>query len=54
MVNIDELDTHYEIVAYINPDGNNTINSVAYMSTDNKNSNQKIKAHIYPLLILLS
>ena len=49
MVNIDELDNHYEGVAYTIPSEKNIPSSIAYLSTKNKNKSQKITAYIYPL-----
>lgn len=49
MVNIDEVDDHYEAVAYINPHDPNIPSSVAYLLTDNKEPEQEAKAYINPV-----
>ncbi|MBI2472142.1 MAG: hypothetical protein HYV59_13015 [Planctomycetes bacterium] len=49
MINIDEVDDHFEGVAYLNPSTNNFPNSVAYLSTPNKNEDQAATAYINPI-----
>lgn len=46
MVNVDELDDHYEAVAYVRPTDASIPASVAYMSTENKGDKHKTKAFI--------
>ena len=46
MINIDEVGDHYEAVAYIIPSDKRIPNSVAYLTTKNKESNQKTEAFI--------
>ena len=48
MVNIDEVDDHFEIVAHINPFDEKIAGSVAYLSTQNKLSEQVTDAVICP------
>ncbi len=49
MLNIDELEDHFEGVAYIRPFENNTPVSIAYLSTKNKQPEQEIMAYINPV-----
>ncbi len=49
MVNIDEVDDHYEAMAYINPHNRNIPSSIAWMKTINKDSEQVIIAYFYPV-----
>lgn len=49
MVNIDEVDGHYEAVVYANPSDQRIPSSVAYISTKNKNKKQKAPAFVNPV-----
>ena len=49
MINIDEVDDHYEVVVYANPKDKLIPSSVAYITTKNKNKNQKTTAYINPV-----
>jgi hypothetical protein len=49
MVNIDEVDDHFEIVAHINPSDKNIAGSVAYLSTQNRLPQQEADAVINPV-----
>ncbi len=49
MINIDEVDDHFEGVAYLNPSTNNIPASVAYLSTLNKGEEQDATAYIFPI-----
>lgn len=49
MINIDEVDDHFEAVAYLTPSNVNVPGSVAYLSTENKNLDQTAKAYIVPI-----
>lgn len=49
MINIDEVDDHYEGVAYLNPSTRGIPASVAYLSTTNKNHEQVATAYINPV-----
>jgi len=49
MVNIDEVEDHYEVVAYINPTEKGIPSSVAYLATDNKRLEQKVVAYVTPV-----
>jgi hypothetical protein len=46
MVNIDEVDDHYEAVAYISPSTKELPSSVAYLHTANKNQEQESVAYL--------
>ncbi len=49
MVNIDEVDNHYEAVVYANPSNTKFPSSVAYLETKNKNKTQKATAYVNPV-----
>jgi hypothetical protein len=49
MINIDEVDDHFEGVAYLTPSTTNIPASVAYLSTLNKENEQEITAYICPI-----
>ncbi|MEJ1438481.1 MAG: FRG domain-containing protein [Candidatus Sedimenticola sp. (ex Thyasira tokunagai)] len=49
MVNIDEIDGHYEAVVYANPFDKSIPSSVAYIATKNKNRKQKSAAYVNPV-----
>lgn len=49
MINIDEVDDHYEGVAYLNPSTRGIPASVSYLSTTNKNHEQVATAYINPV-----
>lgn len=49
MINIDQVDNHYEGVAYINPSTKDIPASVAYLSTENTDVEQEITAYINPV-----
>lgn len=49
MVNIDEFNDHYEIVAYIRPSDRNIPASVAHIGTENKKDKIETKAFINPV-----
>lgn len=49
MINIDEVDDHFEGVAYLNPSTTNIPASVAYLSTPNKGTDQDATAYIFPI-----
>lgn len=50
IINIDEVADHYEAVASVIPNDNKNIpSSVAFLVTDSKNLNQKLKANTYPI-----
>ena len=49
MINIDEVDNHYEAVVYAIPNDKYIPSSVAYIVTKNKNKKQKTKAFINPV-----
>ena len=49
MVNIDEVDDHFEGVAYLRPSTSDLPVSVAYLSTPNKDEDQAVTAYIYPI-----
>jgi hypothetical protein len=49
MVNIDAVDDHFEGVAYINPSDSNIPSSVAYLNTENRESEQISQAYINPV-----
>lgn len=49
MLNIDEVDNHYEAVAYLNPHNRSIPSSVAYVVTENKLSEQETIAYVNPV-----
>lgn len=49
MVNIDEDDSCYRAVAYINPNSRDIPSSVAHLDTEDKGPKHKVKAYIYPV-----
>ena len=49
MVNVDEVEDHYEVVAYINPTEKGIPVSVAYVVTDNKRPEQQVVAYVDPV-----
>ncbi|MCP4637596.1 MAG: hypothetical protein GY848_14105 [Methyloversatilis sp.] len=49
MINIDEVDDHFEGVAYLNPSTTDIPASVAFLSTANKGEEQDAKAYIFPI-----
>lgn len=49
MINIDEVDDHYEGAAYLTPFTQSIPASVAYLSTTNKDHEQVETAYIYPI-----
>jgi hypothetical protein len=49
MVNIDEVEDHFEVVAHINPSDGNIPSSVAYISTGNNLPEQEADAFINPV-----
>ncbi len=49
MVNIDEMEKHFEAVAYLNPSTNDIPPSVAYINTRSKQAKQKVVAYVNPV-----
>lgn len=49
MVNIDEVDDHFEGIAYLKPSTNNIPASVAYFGTQNKIEEQTVTAYVNPV-----
>lgn len=49
MINIDEVDDHYEGVAYVNPNVEGMPSTVAHLSTNSKASKQKAIAFLNPV-----
>ncbi|MBA3965851.1 MAG: FRG domain-containing protein [Nitrospirales bacterium] len=49
MVNVDEVEDHYEVVAYINPTEMGNPTSVAFMGTENKTPEQQVVAYVAPV-----
>ncbi|MFB8830440.1 hypothetical protein ACE0DR_16500 [Azotobacter sp. CWF10] len=49
MVNIDEIDDHFEAVAYLKPTSNDIPASVAYFLMPNKRKKQTAVAHVFPV-----
>ena len=49
MINIDEVDDHFEGVAYLNPSTHDLLTSVAYFSAPNKDEDQAVTVYIYPI-----
>ena len=49
MVNVDEVEDHYEAVAYVNPTEKHFPISVAYLVTKNKDVEQKVVAYVNPV-----
>lgn len=49
IINVDEVDDHYEIEATMNPSDNALPSSRAYITTENKNKKHKVKAYINPI-----
>lgn len=49
MFNIDEVDDHFEGVAYLNPSTPGLPASVAYLSTSNRDKDQAAKGYIFPI-----
>lgn len=49
MINIDQVDDHYEAVAYINPSTRDIPASVAYLATENMSFEQEATAYINPV-----
>jgi len=49
MINVDEIDGHYEAVVYANPFDQNIPSTVAYIVTKNKNKKQKAIAYMDPV-----
>lgn len=49
MINIDEVDDHFEGVAYLNPSTTTIPASVAFLSTLNKGEEQEATAYIFPI-----
>ena len=49
MVNVDEVEDHYEVVVYINPTEKGIPASVAYVVTANKRLEQQVVAYISPV-----
>jgi hypothetical protein len=49
MINIDEVDDHFEGVAFLTPLTRDIPTSVAYLSTANKSEEQEAKAYIFPI-----
>ena len=49
MINIDQVDEHFEGVAYLNPSTSDIPASVAYLSTANTNVEQEATAYIFPI-----
>lgn len=49
MLNIDEVDDHFEAVAYLEPSTNDLPASVASLSTSNRDNDQTAKAYIFPI-----
>lgn len=49
MINIDEMDDHFEGVAYVYPSEKSALASVAYLGTENKNNEQETTAYINPV-----
>jgi FRG domain len=49
MINVDEVDDHFEAVAYLIPSTTDVPASVAYLKTQNKESEQVATAYIYPI-----
>lgn len=49
MINVDEVDNHYEAVVYAIPSDKHIPSSVAYIVTKNKNIKQKVTAYINPV-----
>jgi len=50
MINIDEVGDHFEGVAYLHPtDRNRFFSTIAYFSTQNKNTSQTTNASIFPI-----
>jgi hypothetical protein len=49
MINVDEVDDHFEGVAYLSPSTTAIPASVAYLSTPNKDEDQTATAYIYPI-----
>jgi len=49
MVNIDEVDGHFECVAYVTPFEKNIPASVAHIFTENNNSTQEVMAYVNPV-----
>lgn len=46
MVNIDEVDDHYECVAYVNPNTSSIPGSVAFLTTQDRSEDQKVDASV--------
>jgi hypothetical protein len=49
MINVDEVDDHFEGVAYVNPSASEIPSSVAYLTTNNKDQEQEAIAYINPV-----
>lgn len=49
MINIDEVDDHFEGVAYLHPSATELPASVAYLITPNQESDQDVTAYIFPV-----
>lgn len=49
MVNIDEVDDHFEAVAYMRPSPTDLPSSIAYLSTDNTGTEHTVTAYIFPI-----
>lgn len=49
MINIDEVDDHFEAVAYLHPSTRDFPSSIVYLSTPNKEKEQSAKAVTFPI-----
>ncbi|MEY4588102.1 MAG: hypothetical protein RL497_178, partial [Pseudomonadota bacterium] len=49
MINVDDVDDHYEGVAYLHPDDSSIPGTVAYFSTRNKKKHHSTKVSTYPI-----
>ncbi len=49
IINVDEVDEHYEMTVYILPFSKELPSSIAFIKTENKNSEQDVKANVSPL-----
>lgn len=49
MINVDDVDDHFEGVAYLHPDDSNIPGTVAYFSTKNRMKNHSVTACTHPI-----
>lgn len=49
MVNIDEVDDHFGVVAYLNPQDKEIPSSIVFLSTENKDTEQVASANVFPI-----